>query len=84
MWIPWCNSQADFDANHAILMSPIAFGQPTAVFFAIWQQGDYVRHSKDGRFYPDGALVPGNATVNGDRSVEITGTTLFDTEIKFY
>ena len=84
MWIPWCISETEFITyRRHILISPLAFGV-IPVVFAIWQQGDYVRYSTDGLFYSDGTLVPGNATINGDRSVEITGTTLFDADLRFF
>src|SRR5262245_3561729 len=68
MPIPWCDNQAQFDNMHKIVMSPIATGR-VPITFTIWQQGDYVRYSKDGLFHNDGDLVPGNCTVGGDRSV---------------
>jgi hypothetical protein len=41
--------------------------------YTIWQRGDYVYYSLDDQF-GTGRLVPGNSTVNGDRSVEITAS----------
>jgi hypothetical protein len=83
MWIPWCNNQADFDNHHKIIIVPTAVNV-LPVLFAIWQQGDYVRYTRDGLFHNNGALVPGNSTVGGDRSVEIRGTGLFDADLRFY
>ena len=84
MWIPWCWSETQFINDHRrILIAPPAFNE-IPVRFNIWQQGDYVRYSTDGLFHSDGTLVPGNATINGDRSVEITGTTIFDADLRFF
>ena len=83
MWIPWCTSQTDFYNNHRIIIVPFS-NDPHAVTLTIWQQGDYVRYSRDGGFHDNGTLVPGNSTVNGDRSIEITGTNVLDVDLRFY
>jgi hypothetical protein len=83
MWIPWCVSQNDFDNHHKILIVPTAF-QTIPAFFSIWQQGDYVRYSRDGLFHANGDLVPGNSTAGGDRSVDIVGTTIEDADLVFH
>lgn len=83
MWIPWCTSQNDFDNNHRIIIVPLAF-DVIPVTFTIWQDGDYVRYSKDGLFHENGDFVPGNCTVNGDRSVDIIGNSLDDADLVFY
>jgi hypothetical protein len=84
MWIPWCTSNDEFSKwHHRISIVPLALNT-FPVEFNIWQQGNYVRYSKNGLFQDNGNLVPGNCTVNGDRSVEITGTSLYDADIKFY
>ena len=83
MWIPWCTSQTDFYNNHRIILVPFS-NDGNARVIAIWQQGDYVRYSLNDTFQNNGTLVPGNSTVNGDRSIEITGTNVLDADIKFY
>lgn len=83
MWIPWCGSQGDFDDNHFIIMSPVALDVEPVVFI-IWQDGDYVRYSKDGLFHPNGNLVQGNNTVGGDRAIQIVGPNMFEADIIFY
>ena len=83
MRIPWCNNQGEFDKNHYIISAPYVQGTVPARF-AIWQEGDYVRYSRDSFFKPDGNLVPGNCTVGGDRSVEIVGTNIYDADLRFF
>jgi hypothetical protein len=83
IWIPWCNSQVDFDNHHKIVVVPDGVGA-VPILFAIWQQGDYVRYTRDGLFYDNGALVHGNCTVGGDRSVEIRGADIFHADLRFF
>lgn len=83
MWIPWCNSQEDFDNRHRISIMPVAFNF-IPVIFAIWQQGDYVRYSKNGLFKDDGDLVAGNNTIGGDRAIQIVGSDPKDADLVFY
>jgi len=83
MWIPWCTSEADFEGGHFIIMSPVAFNE-VPVVFVIWQEGDYVRYSKDGLFHPNGDLVPGHASVGGDHDVQIVGLNKFDADLVLY
>ena|SRR6478609_2741319 len=83
MWIPWCGSESDFVNRHRIIMVPIAFGV-IPVTFTVWQQGDYVRYSKDGVFHDDGELVPGNPAVGGDRGVQIVGHDMNDADLVMY
>ncbi|GHO68393.1 hypothetical protein KSC_072850 [Ktedonobacter sp. SOSP1-52] len=63
MWIPWCTSQADFDAGHYISIT----GGETNLY--LWQEaradGDFVRFSTSG--YTSCAPVLHYANVNGDR-----------------
>jgi len=82
MWIPWCVNQADFDNHHKIILVPVSNSLP--VIFSVWQQGDYVRYSRDGLFHQDGELVPGNCTVGGDRSVDIVGPDLAHADLVFH
>ena len=83
MWIPWCRSQEDFDWHHKIIVVPVVNDQ-IPVVFNIWQEGDYVRYSRDGLFKSNGDLVPGNCTVGGDRSVEIVGDDAFNADLRFF
>jgi hypothetical protein len=85
MWIPWCDNQGDYNANHRIafdslgtIEQPLSGGPdqattPSLPFFAVWQSGDYVFYAVDDVF-DHGRLVPGNCTIGGERSVEITAT----------
>src|SRR4051812_14831306 len=83
MWIPWCVNQNDFNNHHKIIIVPLAFNT-IPITFNVWQEGDYVRYSRDGLFHKNGDLVPGNSTVGGDRSVEIIGSGLHDADLMFY
>jgi hypothetical protein len=84
MWIPWCVNQADFEWGHKILITPAVAAPPVPIFFAIWQEGDYVRYSLNGLFAKNGLLVPGNCTVGGDRSVEIVGPDVTHADLRFF
>jgi hypothetical protein len=81
MWIPWCTSEKDFD-NHHIQILEVSAGLVQPI--AIWQDGDYVRYSKEGVFQPNGNLVLGASYVNGDRSVVISGERNAGPTITFY
>ena len=81
MWVPWCDNATDYAHDKNILFEAIGSSdQPDQAgeSFSVWQSGDYIYCSTEDRF-DSGGLVSGNATVNGDRSVEITGS-----EIRFY
>ena len=94
MWIPWCDTQDQFDHGSSLGKGPahilISFlwsstqGGPIPPQFAIWQQGDYVRYSRNALFKRDGDLVMGNNTVGGDRSVEVTGSDMQSAQLWFY
>ena len=83
MWIPWCGSETDFNAKHFIIMSPVAIDVGPSSF-VIWQDGDYVRYSKDGLFHLDGDLVQGNNTVGGDRAIQIVSPNSSEVDLIFY
>ena len=94
MWIPWADTQDQFDHGSGIGKGPahinITFvwssleDAPPPHEFAIWQSGDYVRYSKNLSWVNNGQLVPGNSTVGGDRSVDIVGTDGQDADVNFY
>lgn len=84
MWIPWCDNQSGLERGRRIVLealgtieqelpsSPARDAGANPESFSIWQSGDYVYFSLDDSF-ESAQLVGGNSTVNGDRSVEITG-----------
>ena len=82
MWIPWCDNAIDFGQGKNILFEAIVTAEQGEQFhpesFAIWQSRDHIYYSVDDRF-DSGRLVAGNATINGDRSVEVTNS-----EIRLY
>jgi len=79
IWIPWCVSQVDFDHNHYLM---IEFRQPVRTYW-VWQSNerfeDRVRYNTEGRWKPAASPVPGDAGVDGNRSVELRkdGTLFF-------
>jgi hypothetical protein len=82
VWIPWCDTQRQFDAGeHIVLRTPAVWAKTYFIwaqpFIWIWQQGDYVRYSRDGKFHFNGERVPGDSRVDGDRALELSadGTT---------
>jgi hypothetical protein len=80
-WIPWCDSQKDWALFHSIRI----FTGRNDIFpiFNIWQQGNYIRYSKDDQFYDSGDIVPGNSSIGRDCTVEITGNTFADADLRF-
>ena len=77
MWIPWCDNQKDFDDGHRIDFE--ALGESghvppvTPNSYSVWQSGDYIYYSLDDNV-GNRRLVAGNSTINGDRSLAVTGT----------
>jgi hypothetical protein len=83
MWIPWCASEKDWANRQRINITPIAINV-FPILFNIWQHGDYIRYSKDGLFHSDGDIVPGNSTIGRNCTLEITGTSFADADLRFY
>ena len=85
MWIPWCTSQADFQADHFIeignwtqvgnLLNPVRE-------YIIWQHdrgtwwgkdGDHVRFSTDGQWHDmNGNWIGGVSNVDGGRNLTVS------------
>jgi len=78
MWIPWCTSQNDFNHNHYIML----IGAELGATYYIWQDGDFVRYSREPAYTPNGPHVPGYAPVNGDRIVSVNPQGLFFYQIQ--
>jgi hypothetical protein len=75
MWIPWCTSPGDFDGNHYIKVSgtdPSTAVTPKWIWqHYVWRDGDFVRYSTDGCYHAPGDRMPGDPSVNGDRTLTI-------------
>jgi hypothetical protein len=85
MWIPWCTSQADFQADHFIeignwtqvgnLLNPVRE-------YIIWQHdrgtwwgkdGDHIRFSTDGQWHDmNENWIGGVSAVDGDRNLTVS------------
>ena len=96
IWIPWADSYSDFlhgkwplfrGPAHILILYAWASTQdpqdPPPNAFAVWQQGDYVRYTKNMQWSDNGPLVPGNSTVGGDRSLEVVGGTIWQSDLVF-
>jgi len=94
MWIPWANTQYEYDNGSGVGKGPAHIlisinwssvdGTPEPPEFSIWQQGAYVRYSPQRSWSKDGKLVRGNSTVGGDRSVTVTGGTYTNADLEFF
>jgi hypothetical protein len=73
MWIPWCIGSDQWKHHHIWLSWMIYInGVPASLstkFYWIWQNGDFVRASTDGKWKSAYAQIPGECGVNGDRIV---------------
>lgn len=83
MWIPWADGEGDVRGVHRIVITTVPQDPLPPGEFTIFQSGDFVWFSRDGSF-ANRQPVPGNSTVGGDRSVEISGTNLDDAEVRFF
>lgn len=80
MWIPWCDYQKSFERGHHMkvlwsfpLVSPKNYIPPQP-FAWIWQQGDFVRFSTDGKWKFNGDPIPGTSKKGGDRALMVSPT----------
>jgi hypothetical protein len=85
MWVPWCASQADFQADHFIEIgnwAPAGNVLNPIREYIIWQHdrgtwwgkdGDHVRFSTDGQWHDmNGNWIGGVSAVDGDRNLTIS------------
>jgi hypothetical protein len=76
IWIPWCTSQVDFNNNHYIMVTKLdkVTEQPVGTYW-VWQNNensrDRVRFNTEGKWKQYASSVPGDASVDGNRSLEI-------------
>lgn len=79
MWIPWADTARQFAAGERIEVQTPGYLAGGYYIFPqtyhwIWQQGDFVRCSKDGQFHFNGEHVPGDARIDGDRVLQVSAS----------
>ena len=85
MWVPWCTSLADFQADHFIEIgnwTPVGNLLNPVREYIIWQHdrgtwwgkdGDHVRFSTDGQWHDmNGNWIGGVSAVDGDRNLTVS------------
>jgi hypothetical protein len=75
IWIPWCNSQEDFEHGKYILVRLIYdYPLPESKFW-FWQNGGWIYFTRNDRWYPDrrniSDLLSGDPYVDGERILVI-------------
>ncbi len=68
-WVPWCDSQRDFDNGHRILLT--IQNQSNAIWQSREADGDFLRYSANGHYRKGAPRIPGDSGVDGNREIQI-------------